>query len=579
MTIQALLRDYRAGTRTPAEVIDAVFARIEADGQGPVWIALADRAAAVRRASGIDLSLPLAGVPFAVKDNIDVAGLPTTAACPSFAYTPARDAGVVARLTAAGAVVIGKTNLDQFATGLVGVRSPYGACANVFDDRFISGGSSSGSAVAVARGQVAFSLGTDTAGSGRVPAAFNSLVGLKPTRGVIGTSGVVPACRSLDCVSVFTRDTADAGLVLSVARGADADDPFSRVPAPGAGAAPWASGPFRVGVPRQADLAFFDDPLTPGLYARAIERLQAIGGTVVEIDFAPFREAASLLYAGPWVAERTAAVGDFIERGAADIHPVVRDIILGGRQRSAVDAYTALYRLQALIAATRSTWADIDVLALPTAGTIYTRAAVEQEPVRLNTNLGYYTNFANLMDLAVLAVPAGMRDDGLPFGISLAAPAFSDEGLLALASRFEGAADPRRTPGCIAVAVVGAHLTGQPLNWQLTQRGARLLETTATAADYRLFALADTLPPKPGLVREPGFAGPGIDVEVWAVPEAAFGSFVDGVPPPLGIGNVRLADGRWVKGFICEAAGLAGAEEITRFGGWRAFRESLQPAS
>lgn len=321
------------------------------------------------------------------------------------------------------------------------------------------------------------------------------------------------------------------------------------------------------------------DPLSPAAYARAIERLQAVGGTIVEIDFSPFREAASLLYAGPWVAERTAAVGEFIERGHADINPVVRDIILGGRTHSAVDAFTALYRLQSLIAEARAQWAGIDVLALPTAGTIYTRAAVEQDPVRLNTNLGYYTNFANFMDLAALAVPAGTRADGLPFGISLLGPAFSDEGLLALASRFEGGAVVPRTPGCISVAVVGAHLTGQPLNWQLTRRGGRLLETTATAADYRLFALADTTPPKPGLVREPGFAGSGIEVEVWAVPEDAFGSFVDGVPPPLGIGNVRLADGRWVKGFICEGAGLAGADEITRFGGWRAYRASLPSPS
>jgi len=579
MTIDTLLRDYRAGTRTPAEVVDAVFARIADEGERPVWISLADRAEAVRRAAAVNLSLPLAGVPFAVKDNIDVAGLPTTAGCPSFAYTPERDAGVVARLTAAGAIVIGKTNLDQFATGLVGVRSPYGACANVYDPRYISGGSSSGSAVAVARGLVAFSLGTDTAGSGRVPAAFNNLVGMKPTRGMVSTSGVVPACRTLDCVSVFTRNAADAALVLGVARGSDPTDPFSRVPAAGAGAAPWAVGPFRVGVPQEADLAFFDDALTPGMFARAVERLQAIGGTVVEIDFSPFREAASLLYAGPWVAERTAAVGDFIERGAPDLHPVVRDIVLGGRSRSAVDAYRAQYRLQELIARAREQWAMVDVLAMPTAGTIYTQAEVEQDPVRLNTNLGYYTNFANLMDLAVIAVPAGMRADGLPFGISLVGQTFSDEGLLALASRFAGAPASGRVPGCIAVAVVGAHLTGEPLNWQLTQRGARLLETTRTAPEYRFFALADTTPPKPGLARDPGFAGMGIEVEIWAVPEDAFGGFVEAVPPPLGIGNVRLADGRWVKGFICEGAGLSGAAEITALGGWRAYRRSLLPST
>ncbi|MDO8795009.1 MAG: allophanate hydrolase [Vicinamibacterales bacterium] len=573
MTVAGLLRDYRAGTRTPAEVVDGVFARIEAEGALPVWISLADRDETVRRASSVDLSLPLAGIPFAVKDNIDVEGLPTTAACPSFAYAPARDAGVVSRLVAAGAIVIGKTNLDQFATGLVGVRSPYGACANVYDERYISGGSSSGSAVAVARGLVPFSLGTDTAGSGRVPAAFNNLVGLKPTRGLLSTHGVVPACRSLDCVSVFTRTAEDADLVWRVARGPDVDDPFSRVPGPGDDAAPWAGGAFRFGVPRPGQLAFFDDPDTPGLFARAIERLTAIGGTAVEVDCAPFLEAASLLYAGPWVAERTAAIGEFLDLGRDDVHPVVGDIIAGGRGKSAVEAYRSGYRLQELIVAARPVWTAVDVLVVPTAGTIYTRAAVEADPVGLNTSLGYYTNFVNLMDLAAVAVPAGFRPDGLPFGISLVGRAFSDEGLLTLASRLAGEARPAgRLPGCVTVAVVGAHLSGEPLNWQLTDRGARLVQTTSTSSDYRLFALAETTPPKPGLVREPGFAGLGIEVEVWAVPEDAFGSFVNAVPPPLGVGSVRLASGDWVKGFICEAAGLAGARDITDYGGWRAYR-------
>ncbi len=578
MTVAGLLREYRAGTRTPAEVVDGVFARIEAEGALPVWISLADRAESVRRAASVDLSLPLAGIPFAVKDNIDVEGLPTTAACPSFAYAPARDAGVVSRLVAAGAIVIGKTNLDQFATGLVGVRSPYGACANVYDERYISGGSSSGSAVAVARGLVPFSLGTDTAGSGRVPAAFNNLVGLKPTRGLLSTHGVVPACRSLDCVSVFTRTAEDADLVWRVARGPDVDDPFSRVPGPGDDAAPWAGGAFRFGVPQRDQLEFFDDADTPGLFARAIERLTAIGGTCVEVDFAPFLEAASLLYAGPWVAERTAAVGEFVNLGRDDVHPVVRDIIAGGRGKSAVEAYRAGYRLLELTVAARPVWMAVDVLVVPTAGTIYTRAAVEADPTGLNTNLGYYTNFANLMDLAAVAVPAGFRPDGLPFGISLVGRAFSDEGLLMLASRLAGEVRPAaRLPGCVTVAVVGAHLSGEPLNGQLTERGARLVETTATAPDYRLFALADTTPPKPGLVREPGFAGPGIEVEVWAMPEDAFGSFVNAVPPPLGIGSVRLASGDWVKGFICEAAGLAGARDITDYGGWRAYRQGQRP--
>lgn len=553
-----------------ASAIARIFDAVEAEGLAPVWIALADRDAAIRRAREVDPALPLAGVPFAVKDNIDVAGLPTTAGCPAYSHMPARTATVVQRLFDAGAILIGKTNLDQFATGLVGVRSPYGACSNVFDERYISGGSSSGSAVAVAKGLVAFALGTDTAGSGRVPAAFNNLVGLKPTRGLLSAAGVVPACRSLDCVSIFASDPAMAERVWRVAQGADAADPFSRTAAPGADAAPWLAGSFRFGVPRDEELAFFGDPESPVLYKAAIGRLQAIGGTPVTIDFAPFREAAALLYAGPWVAERYAAVGEFAASHVDDVHPVVGSIIRLAASRSAADAYRGLYRLEELKRAAEAQWARIDVMLLPTAGTIYTKAAVEADPVALNTNLGYYTNFVNLMDLAAIAVPAGFRHDGLPFGVSLIGPAFSDEALLALAARCEGGpAVPRGdAPGCIHVAVVGAHLTGQPLNHQLTERGARLVQSCRTSPEYRFYALANATPPKPGLVREPGFDGPGIALEVWAVPAHHFGSFVAGVPPPLGIGSVQLDTGEWVKGFICEPAAIAEATEITAYEGW-----------
>jgi len=556
-----------------AEAIERIFDAIEADGPGPVWIVLADREAAVRRAREVDPALSLAGVPFAVKDNIDVAGMPTTAGCPAYSYVPTRTATVVQRLLDAGAVLVGKTNLDQFATGLVGVRSPYGACSSVFDQRYISGGSSSGSAVAVAKGLVAFALGTDTAGSGRVPAAFNDIVGLKPTRGLLSTTGVVPACRSLDCVSIFAASAKGAERVWRVAQGFDPADPFSRTADPGAGAAPWLPGPFRFGVPRDEDLAFFGDTESPRLYRTAAARLEVLGGTRVTIDFAPFREAAALLYSGPWVAERYAAVGEFVDAHPDQVHPVVAQIVRGAASRSAADAYRGLYQLEALKRAAAAQWAGIDVLLLPTAGTIYTKEAVEADPIQLNSNLGYYTNFVNLMDLAAVAMPAGFRRDGLPFGVSLIGPAFSDAALLALASRFADLAAPAgvEAPGCIQVAVVGAHLTGQPLNPQLTERGARLVRSCRTSPDYRFYALANTSPPKPGLVREPGFEGPGIELEIWAVPSQHFGSFVAGVPAPLGIGSVRLETGEWVKGFICEPAGVAGAADITEFGGWRSY--------
>jgi allophanate hydrolase len=573
LSIQGLTAQYRNGGTTPAAVIAAIFARIKAEGVAPVWIALADEAEAMRQAEAWDPSKPLSGIPFAVKDNIDVEGLPTTAGCPSFAYLPKRSAVVVSRLLEAGAILIGKTNMDQFATGLVGVRSPYGACSSVFDERYISGGSSSGSAVAVARGLCAFSLGTDTAGSGRVPAAFNDLVGLKPTRGVLSASGVVPACRSLDCVSIFATSTEDAAAVWQVAHSSGDTDADSRAMPVGADAAPWLSDGWRFGVPREADLEFFGDPHTPALFQQAVERLTAMGGTPVTIDLAPFRQAAALLYSGPWVAERFAAVGDFLSKGPADADPTVAGIILSATKYSAADVYRALEQLESLKRQAAVEWSQMDVLLLPTAGTTYTRMAVAADPVGLNANLGYYTNFVNLMDLAAIAIPAGFTPRGLPFGVSLIAPAFSDRALLTLAGRVldEPVQEPAVAPGCVALAVVGAHLSGQPLNFQLTDRGARLMTTCQTSSEYQLFALPGTTPLKPGLVRAPGFRGGGIEVEVWAMPEQHLGSFVAAIPPPLGIGSVQLATGEWVKGFICEPCAIDGAQDVTAFGGWRRY--------
>ncbi len=584
MNIASLIEDYASGQK-PSDVVASIYDRLEAAPLNPVWISQVPREEALARAKQLERkrgarALPLYSVPFAVKDNIDVRGMPTTAACPAFSYTPARSAFVVERLEDAGAILIGKTNLDQFATGLSGTRSPYGACASVFDPRYISGGSSSGSAVAVAQGLVAFALGTDTAGSGRVPAAFNDLTGLKPSRGLLGASGVVPACRSLDCVSILTHDCAGAQTVWSAAQGLDPADPYSREAPTGGDAAPWLGGPFRFGVPAANQLEFFGDEEAAQLYSAAIRKLEKLGGKKVEIDFSIFRAAADLLYSGPWVAERLAAIREFLKRHSGEMHPVVYKIISDASRYSAVDAFQAEYKLREFLRAADAEWNCMDVLFLPTTGTIYTIAEMEADPVKLNTNLGYYTNFVNLLDLAAVAVPAGFRPNGLPFGVSLIGRAFSDEALLALAGRFHCETSTNGAPafdshacppGCVQVAVVGAHLSGQALNFQLTERGARLQRTVCTASGYRLYALDGAAPPKPGLVRDDAFHGPGIEVEIWAMPEDKFGGFVASIPSPLTIGNVMLKDGDLVKCFLCEAGGVKGAREITHFGGWRSY--------
>jgi allophanate hydrolase len=576
--VAALLAGYAAGTLRPEEVLRAAYAAIERRGADGVWIdrlsfaearAQLDAAEARRRAG---VPLPLYGVPFAIKDNMDVAGRSTTAACPAFAYTAARTATVVERLQAAGAVLVGKTNLDQFATGLVGIRSPYGAPASVYHPDYIAGGSSSGSAVAVAARLVAFALGTDTAGSGRVPAAFNGIVGLKPTRGLISAAGIVPACRSLDCVSIFTRTPEDARIVLDVARAADPADSYSRE---GEEQAPPFAPGFRVGVPPSDQREFFGDDAAARLYADALARLERLGGRLVEIDFSPFRAAAELLYGGPWVAERLAAIRPFFEAHPETLHPIVRAIIGGATRLSAADAFEGLYRLEVLRKATLTEWQGMDVLALPTTGTIYTRAQVEADPIRLNSNLGFYTNFVNLLDLAAIAVPAGLRPSGLPFGLSLIAPAFHDAALCGLGTAFATGMLPEPPSRArIRLAVVGAHLTGQPLNGELTAGGARLVRACRTAAAYRLFALAGTVPPRPGLIRLASGRGAAIEVEVWELEAGPFGDFVARVPPPLAIGSVTLDDGETVKGFICEGHVVEEAEDISAYGGWRAYLDA-----
>jgi allophanate hydrolase len=585
LSIAQIAADVGAGRRSALDIAAESLARVRAYErlQPAVWIERAPEPAVLAAARAVDARvaagerLPLAGVPFAVKDNIDTAGLPTTAACPVFAYRPEAAAPVVERLLAAGAILIGKTNLDQFATGLVGSRSPYGACASVYNRDYISGGSSSGSAVAVAAGLVAFALGTDTAGSGRVPAALNHLVGLKPTKGRWSTRGVVPACRSLDCVTVFTSDTADAARVDAVVAGFDVEDIFSRHEPAGAPEALPAA--FRFGVPRPDQLEGVVDPAALRLFEAAAARLTALGGRPLEIDLDPLLAAAELLYQGPWVAERTAAVEDLLRTRPLAIHPVVRGILLGGLTWSAVEAFKADYALRAHQRQAERMWADIDVLLLPTCGTSYRVREVLAEPLGLNANLGRFTNFVNLLDMSAIALPAGFRHNATGFGITLIGPAWADRALLDLARRYEEIAPMPQTPPLdltgvkptVKLAVVGAHLGGMPLHWQLTSRDATLVRRCKTAAMYRLYAMAGAVPPKPALVHVGEADGAAIELEVYELAVEAFGSFVVEVPAPLAIGTVTLDDGESVKGFVAEPRALDGAEDITALGGWRAY--------
>ncbi len=590
LDVLSLQRAYASGALTPEAVAEVVSARLDVQGGEGIWIdrLSSDELRAAAREIERRFSAarpPLYGVPFAVKDNIDVAGRPTTAACPALSYPASRSATVVDKLRAAGALLVGKTNMDQLATGLVGVRSPYGVPGNPFDDRYPVGGSSAGSAAAVARGQVSFALGTDTAGSGRVPAAFTNTVGLKPTRGVLSAAGVVPACRSLDCVSVFALSVEVAALVADLAAGYDAADPWSRPDAGrvrfGGAAAP---ARFRFGVIAPEEREHFGDDEAARLHGQAIEVLRALGGEPEIVPFAPFREAGRLLYDGPWVAERLVPFEELVRRNV--VLPVIAQILEGGYRVSGLDVFRAAHRLEELRQEVRGLLGRVEALFLPTTPTIYTRAEIEADPLRLNARLGLYTDFVNLLDLAGVAVPGPFRDDGLPAGFTFLGLRDSDARLAALAARFHrqvattaGATGlplpeaPAPAPGAgdgIRLAVVGAHLSGEPLNGQLTSIGARLLRTCRTAPLYRLFALANVTPPKPGLLRVAS-EGAAIEIEIWEVPAAALGGFVAGISPPLGIGTLTTEDGEAVKGFLCEAHAVSGARDITALGGWRRF--------
>ncbi len=588
-TIAAIVGAHRAGSVSPAQTIARSYRRIRDHNDPAIFISLRDEKEAMAEAEALGArdpaQLPLYGVPVAVKDNIDVAGLPTTAACPAFAYSPAQDSTAVARLRAAGAIIIGKTNLDQFATGLVGVRSPYGIPNNPIRGDLIPGGSSSGSAVAVSAGLVPMALGTDTAGSGRVPAMLNNIVGLKPSLGLISAAGLVPACRTLDCISVFSLTVDDAMTALQAMAGPDGADPFSR-DRPLAAMTAFPAG-LRLGVPRNGQLIFFGDKASEQAYGNALQRWTALGATLVEFDLEPFYETARLLYEGPWVAERYLVIRNLLASSPDSIHPVTREITAAGARLTAADTFAALYRLQALRRITERAFAHLDAIVLPTAPTVYSTAQVLANPIELNSRLGTYTNFVNLLDLCGLALPAAMRSDDIPFGITLLAPGGQDALLASIGRVFHADTGLRLGAGCtpmpalaplpaatandeIAIAVVGAHLSGMALNGELLALGGRLLKTAATAPDYQLYAL-DSTPAKPGMLRVAAGKGSSIEIEVWALPAAAFGNFVAAIPPPLSIGTVRLADGSGVKGFIVEPADVNGARDISSFGGWRAY--------
>ena len=562
---------------SPSQAITATYEKLDAYKDPAMFITLRPKAdvlsdAAILEKAGAE-GKSLFGLPFAVKDNIDVAGLPTSAACPDFAYMPKESAAVVKKLEAAGAICVGKTNLDQFATGLVGVRSPYGIPRNTLNPALVPGGSSSGSAVAVGMGAVAFSLGTDTAGSGRVPAALNGICGLKPSLGLLSATGTVPACRSLDTISIFAKNVADASEVAEIAQGFDAADFMSRtLPSARIATVPPL---FKVGIPQKDQLEFFGDADAAKAFAADIETLKSKGAQIVELDFAPFFAVAKLLYEGPWVAERYHATKAFIESKPEAMHPVTRAITEGAKKFSAVDTFDALYKLANLKRKVAPTLDSVTILAVPSIPTIYTVEQLEAEPVKFNSNLGTYTNFVNLLDLAAFSVPVGTRADGLPSSLTLIGKAGSDGLLAGIAQALQSgelaAKSAAAHPSEVALAVVGAHLTGMPLNHELTSRNARFLTLTETAPDYALYALANTTPPKPGLQRVAAGEGTSIVVEVWALTVEAFGSFVAGIPSPLGIGTLKLKDGSSVKGFIAEAEALKGARDISSFKGWRAF--------
>lgn len=578
---------YATGT-TPAQIVEDAYARIAAIDDPGIFLHLRDKAEVLAEAKALGLydpGKPLWGIPFAIKDNIDFGDAPTTAACPAYTYTPEQDAHVVAQLRSAGALMIGKTNLDQFATGLVGVRSPFPIPRNAIDPAIVPGGSSSGSAVAVAQGIVSFALGTDTAGSGRVPAALNNIVGLKPTLGALSTGGVVPACRTLDTISIFALTVPDAYDAFQVAAHYDPADAFARpIRTPPLGRAP---GHLTVGVPDADSIKFFGDRVQAASFRDTLKRLKILGCTIREIDFTPFYDVAGMLYDGAWVAERMTTIEALLRDTPEAIHPVTRQIISAADKLSAADAFRGIYRLADLKRAAEPALAGVDLLCVPTIPTFYSIADLRADPVTPNSRFGTYTNFVNLMDLCGIAVPTAPRTDTRPGSVTLVARAGQDCLIASLADTLHRECQPllgatgatlpqQRAPmpapmvDELVVAVVGAHMSGLPLNHEMTTRGARFLETARTAGVYRFYALAGGPPARPGLLRV-AKGGHSINLELWSMPLQAFGGFMAGIPAPLGIGTIALSDGRAVKGFLMEGVATEGATDITQTSGWRAY--------
>ena len=593
LSIGHLHQAYRDKQLTPRKLVEQILQRSADYAEHNIWIHQLNLQELAPYLDYLDTQsvddLPLYGVPFAIKDNIDLAGVPTTAACVEFSYTPEKSAFVVEQLIRAGAIPMGKTNMDQFATGLVGVRSPepWGACKNAFNKDYISGGSSSGSSVAVALGLASFSLGTDTAGSGRVPASFNNLVGLKPSKGLLSMTGVVPACRSLDCVSIFALTTDDANAVLEQAAIYDAHDQYARSIPFDNNARHYGlpEAPFSFAVPRAEQLEFFGNESARELFNQSVATMQSLGGIKQEIDFSLFLDAAKLLYEGPWVAERYVAIEEMITEQPEALLPVIKTIIGSAENKTAMDVFKAEYQMQVYREQSKKVLREFDFLLTPTAGSIYTIDEVNANPIQLNSNLGYYTNYMNLLDCSCVAVPAGFLENGLPWGISLVSSAMKDRKLLSYANRWQQALNIK--PGkqafdlpvspaqdvsyaeSVSLIVCGAHLQGLPLNWQLSERGSQLQEVGKTSASYRMYVIDGAIQ-RPGLLRD-NEKGAAIEIEVWQMPATEFGSFVAGIPAPLGIGKVETSDGRWFPGFICEPYALNGAKDITELGGWKAY--------
>lgn len=593
LNISYLLESYKNKSLTPEQVVKNILQRSEDFIEHKIWIhklSLDEIKPYLDALENKNIDdLPLYGIPFAIKDNIDLAGIPTTAACPAFSRVPEKSAFVVQQLVNAGAIPVGKTNMDQFATGLVGTRSPepWGPCKNSFNKDYISGGSSSGSSVAVAQGLVSFSLGTDTAGSGRVPASLNNLIGIKPSIGLLSMTGVLPACRSLDCVSIFALTTDDANKVLEQAAVYDSDDQYARK-------IPFdnnlrqygiAEDEFTFAVPKDEQLEFFGNESAKNIFLESIEKLKSMGGVKKEIDFSIFLQAATLLYEGPWVAERYVAIEDMISQQPDRLLPVIKTIIGAAEDKLATDAFKAEYQMQVYRAKAKEILAQFDFLLTPTTGTVYTIEEVNADPIKLNSNLGYYTNFMNLLDCACVAAPAGFLENGLPWGVSFVSTAMRDRKLLSYANKWqqlnkinpgnldmplaETESTAIKYSDTIPLVVCGAHLEGLALNWQLTERGAQLQEKTTSANSYRMFVIEGKLE-RPGMVRDEK-EGSSLDIEIWQVPKSEFGSFVAGIPAPLGIGKVETEDGRWLTGFICEGFAIEGAREISHLGGWRQY--------